>query len=237
MAIGLHLLLLCWQLPKEDSVQPSPQRHENITVSLGEPQKTKKEVLKPEKVEKKATVEPKSSPPVEPRPSPTRPQVPPELELKPKPKPKVKAKPVVAKKDPSSSPQTITSTIEPVERMLAPEPHQQVSNEINSELPLASLISNSAPVIKQAMPFYKTNPPPKYPRMARRRGLEGIVMLKALISISGEVAQLELAKSSGYAILDKAALAAVRNWQFTSGTKNGVPHESWVTLPVRFKLQ
>jgi protein TonB len=94
----------------------------------------------------------------------------------------------------------------------------------------------SRTVVREAAPLYKTNPPPQYPRLAQRRGLEGLVTLEAQIDSTGRVTDLRIFTSSGHKILDKAALKSVRNWRFSPGTVGGRVQSMWVKVPVRFKL-
>lgn len=89
---------------------------------------------------------------------------------------------------------------------------------------------------QEAAPLYASNPPPEYPPQARRRGLQGVVTIEALIDVSGRVADLRPFSSSGHGILDKAALKSVRSWQFTPGIIGGKTKEMWVKVPVRFEL-
>lgn len=49
-----------------------------------------------------------------------------------------------------------------------------------------------------------------YPRLAQRRGMEGKVMVRFVIERSGAIQSVWVEKSSGYAILDEAAVEAVR---------------------------
>ena len=95
---------------------------------------------------------------------------------------------------------------------------------------------DTAHVIQQATPLYRINPPPKYPRLARRRSFQGMVLIEALIDISGRVTTLKLISSSGHSVLDRAALQAVRRWRFTPGKVAGQKREMWVKVPVRFQL-
>jgi len=95
----------------------------------------------------------------------------------------------------------------------------------------------SAAAIRLARPLFKQNPPPAYPRKARRMGYEGIVMLKVLVDETGRVDDLTVLESSGYPILDRTALASVRNWLFESGTEGGIKKKMWVRVPVRFRLK
>lgn len=87
-----------------------------------------------------------------------------------------------------------------------------------------------------ARPLYQVNPPPPYPRSARRLGQEGQVLLAVLVSNSGLVSDLHLVTSSGHRILDAAASEAVRSWHFVAGTRKGHPVAMWVRVPVRFTL-
>ncbi len=94
-----------------------------------------------------------------------------------------------------------------------------------------------APAIIEAKPKYLENDPPKYPRVARRRGYSGTVVVEVLVSASGRAEEVQLFSSSGHGILDKAALSAVSEWRFDPGTKNGIPVSTRVKVPVRFRLE
>lgn len=61
------------------------------------------------------------------------------------------------------------------------------------------------------------NPPPEYPWLARRRGWEGVVAIFLHVDAQGTVDAASVARSSGHAVLDAAALAAVRLWRFCGG--------------------
>lgn len=79
--------------------------------------------------------------------------------------------------------------------------------------------------------------PPEYPREARRRGLEGRVSLRILVAEDGNVAQVEVAESSGEESLDNAAVDAARQWKFTPATRDGRAVAEWIRVPVRFSLR
>ncbi|MBE9581165.1 MAG: energy transducer TonB [Proteobacteria bacterium] len=92
-------------------------------------------------------------------------------------------------------------------------------------------------ILTYATPKYKENPPPNYPKVARRRGYEGSTRLKVEVLESGKVGRIEIASSSGFEVLDKAALESVKNWTFTPGTRSGENIRQWVMVPVRFSLR
>lgn len=87
-----------------------------------------------------------------------------------------------------------------------------------------------------AMPAYDVNPKPPYPTSARRRGYEGEVKLRVLVLENGTVGEIKLEKPSGYEILDDTALDTVRKWKFKPATENGREVSSWVTVPIKFRL-
>jgi protein TonB len=94
-----------------------------------------------------------------------------------------------------------------------------------------------AQVSREARPMYRTNPSPRYPRLARKRGYEGTVILEVLVEPSGRVKDLQVFKSGGYAILDKAAVTSVKDWLFEPGMRGDEKVEMWVKIPIRFKLK
>ncbi|MDX2421410.1 MAG: energy transducer TonB [Amphritea sp.] len=90
----------------------------------------------------------------------------------------------------------------------------------------------------QSQPQYLTPPqPPKYPRLARKRGIEGRVLLHVVIDRQGGVTALSVERSSGSALLDRAARKAVQRWQFVPARQNGVAVASYVRVPIDFVLE
>ncbi|MBW7850726.1 MAG: energy transducer TonB [Rhodospirillales bacterium] len=83
---------------------------------------------------------------------------------------------------------------------------------------------------------YLRNPPPVYPLAARRRGLQGVVVLTVEVDAEGRPGLVTVRKSAGHALLDGSAVAAVRGWRFVPATSGGRPVASTVEVPVRFKL-
>ncbi len=91
-------------------------------------------------------------------------------------------------------------------------------------------------VTRRAAPLYEINSPPVYPRIARRRGLEGTVIIEVLVDVNGRVAKAGISATSGYGILDRAALKAVKDWTFSPGSVNGKKEAMPVKVPVKFRL-
>lgn len=83
---------------------------------------------------------------------------------------------------------------------------------------------------------YLSNPPPEYPKRARRRGQEGTVTLLVELGSKGNVKTIAIQKSSGYSILDRAAKSSVSKWRFTPATVGDKQVSSQVLVPIAFTL-
>ena len=86
-------------------------------------------------------------------------------------------------------------------------------------------------------PRYTRTPSPIYPRTARTRGQEGVVLLSVKVLANGRTDQILVKKSSGYALLDRAALDAVRFWRFEPAKRSQIPLTMIVDIPIRFSLK
>lgn len=82
-----------------------------------------------------------------------------------------------------------------------------------------------------------SNVAPRYPYLARRRGQEGRVVLRVQVTADGEAAAVQLRQSSGYRLLDKAAVEAVKTWRFVPARRGGLAVAGSVEVPVSFKLR
>jgi protein TonB len=76
---------------------------------------------------------------------------------------------------------------------------------------------------------------PHYPEFARDAGIEGTVMIRALVGADGFVLQsLVLQSVTG---LDEAALEAVATGSFRPALQQGLPVAAWVVVPIQFSLR
>jgi periplasmic protein TonB len=76
---------------------------------------------------------------------------------------------------------------------------------------------------------------PRYPALARETRVEGIVILDVIIDEAGNVTSTRVLKS--VALLDDAAVDAVRQWKFTPARLNGEVIPIVMTVTVSFRLQ
>lgn len=83
----------------------------------------------------------------------------------------------------------------------------------------------------------QTGGAPVYPWLARFFEIEGKVVVKLRISAKGEVLDVKLHKSSGYQVLDDAAIRYAKMLQFVPARDGNKPVESEALLPVNFHLE
>lgn len=84
---------------------------------------------------------------------------------------------------------------------------------------------------------YLRNPAPRYPLASRRAGEQGTVTLRVLVSPDGLASRVAVEKSSGSPHLDAAALEAVKAWRFTPARRGADAVESWMLVPIVFRLE
>ena len=81
------------------------------------------------------------------------------------------------------------------------------------------------------------NQSPKYPYVARRRGMEGKVVIEAVVDRAGTVATAVVVVSSGHRLLDRAALSAVKRWIFQPARRRGQAVGATIAIPITFALE
>ena len=113
-----------------------------------------------------------------------------------------------------------------------PEP-KRVEKKPATQRPKPVAAANTANV---PQPVVIHNTPPAYPETARRAGWEGRVTVRVEVSADGLPLRVALEKSSGYGVLDQAALRAVKTWRFQPRTVGGVAMTGTVDVPVNFTL-
>ena len=180
-----------------------------------------------------APVEPKPQPEPEPVIEPVaEPVVPvkPEvaLEAEPEPRPEVKPKPVQAAAKPrqvaSLAPASLHTGTGQNAGESAPKGFEKTDGQQTDDI----LVLN---------PRYRGTPqPPRYPDRARTLNQEGVVKVRIKLDHRGDPLDVSVLASSGYALLDHAALKAARKWRFQPEIRNGRPVIAFVELPVEFVL-
>ncbi len=151
----------------------------------------------------------------------------------------------VSEVPPEPKPQTI------VRRHEQPVPAQQpiVSEESIVAVPVTlpvrevaepasanDIIAATPAIASNASLAYESIIEPRYPMESRRRGEQGTVLLRILVGRDGLPINIEVARSSGYRSLDRAAREAVLRWRFRPVQINGVNVEARGLVPIRFDV-
>jgi protein TonB len=82
----------------------------------------------------------------------------------------------------------------------------------------------------------EANPWPRYPAAARRRGIEGEVLVRVAVGLDGRAERIAVVRSSGSALLDEAAVEALERWRFQPAQAGGQPVAATLEIPVIFRL-
>jgi periplasmic protein TonB len=167
---------------------------------------------------------PEPEAPVEPPPEPSPPEPPPPEPAPPPPDEMTEPSPTPVEQRPPA----------PVPHAVKPERPAHTAPKVGApHAPAAG--PNAAPSVT-ARAQYRSNPKPEYPEEAKRLRQEGLVMLSVGVNAEGRVTDVSVGHSSGFPLLDQAAVQAVRRWTFDPATTLGVPVASRPAIPMRFRL-
>ena len=147
-------------------------------------------------------------------------------ELKPvEPKPAPPPKP----QKPASAPKAATPS--------KPTPAQNFGSGSDAQQAAAGFLPTPA-IVWEGKPRYRHPPTPAiYPARAIELNQQGEVLVRVRLDPEGTAVEIVLHRPSGFSMLDRAALAAVREWRFLPAMRDGRPVACWVEIPVRFHLR
>ncbi|MDB2385852.1 TonB family protein [Shewanella sp.] len=155
---------------------------------------------------------------------------------------KTKAKTKAKPKTPQlSQKKAVTQAAEkqPVEKAKLthePAPDSQQVQPKHNQSPVNAKQGVTQQAVTLSRPTFAAPPTqPYYPKKSRQRGQQGTAMIEVMFNQIGEQLSLTLVDSSGYGLLDKAALKAVKKWQFAAPSPQ-TAYVYTVRVPVRFKL-
>ena len=119
-----------------------------------------------------------------------------------------------------------------------PEPIEAAPAPVAVQAPPAPPVPPPPPKIIPASAVQYLEPPtPEYPRLSKRNGESGRVMVRVFIDIAGMPRNVQISTSSGFARLDDAAVSAVQKARFKPYTENGQPTAGWTSVPINFELE
>ena len=77
---------------------------------------------------------------------------------------------------------------------------------------------------------------PEYPFAAKKKHIEGQVVVRMLVTSQGKPEHLSIHSSEPPGVFDQSALAAAKRWRFQPGRYAGQDVDTWVLLPFNFEL-
>ena len=97
------------------------------------------------------------------------------------------------------------------------------------------LVANECSVSIAAGGSLVSNPAPRYPQSARRRGISGVVVVQAWVGHNGQVTSVEVI--SGPVALRKASLRAIKRWRWSPTILHGLPVERQAEVRFSYTLR
>lgn len=91
-------------------------------------------------------------------------------------------------------------------------------------------------VYVEELPEPVVDPRPAYPEIALAAGVEGTVLVHALVDRDGKVVEVRANPKHTVPLLESAALDAARRWVFQPALANGHAVPVWVAIPFEFRL-
>ena len=144
--------------------------------------------------------------------------------------------PLRSREPPPPLPLLATSAQTPAPRAVPAEPEPATAAPAIAAAP--ALSAPPQPVTPPRFDAaYLDNPAPVYPRLARRMGEQGKVVLRVLVSAAGLAERIELRASSGSVRLDQAARETVTRWRFVPARQGAEAVSAWVLVPISFTLE
>lgn len=139
----------------------------------------------------------------------------------------------------------IAGTPPEIAPLVMPEVEVVVTPKMETPKPLETVAkseqNNVSQAPQQARIEAKQNPKrpikPKYPDLARERGEQGAIRLKLGINAKGLVENIEILSSTGFKLLDEAAIKAVKAAKFIPAQIEGEAVFSTSEIKLEFKLR
>lgn len=222
LVVLVHVVVYAFLQYRAEHVMtlPAPAASQPLTIEFAQP-----------------APKPQVNPVAIPAPTPPAPQpkpAPPKPTLKPQPRKMAESKPTA-----TPLPKPVTAP-PPSAASPASAPPASASSSENSPVsptPSTSTSDSQAPLTPAAPgKFAAQNPQPNYPMQARRRKLEGDVVLSVQVDAQGLPQDVRVQRSSGHDMLDNAAVDAVKRWRFEPARRGGQSQSSLKTLPLKFRL-
>jgi protein TonB len=173
----------------------------------------------------------------EPQPEPVRTEAPPQAKPEAsRPKARSRPTPVISRPEAANPVDTPVAAAPPAEPAPATAPAVQ---EAPAEAVLAAAEAEPTDVLfgygrllEQALESNQ-----QYPRLARQRGWQGLVKMRVQFLPGGQIGQISIVRSSGFAMLDETAVAMLRSAALPPVPDGLRRREFLLDVPVEFRLR
>ncbi|MGR2669111.1 energy transducer TonB [Vibrio campbellii] len=223
-SLVVHAALLFVSQETKVFAMPAGNPTSSVSLNLVSAPKPVQAEPTPQEVVEEKQPEPQKKTQPKPEPKPVKKVVEKPVETKPKPVKKAQPPKPVAKKDPQPK-EKVT------EKIVQEAVQQQQAAPANQ-----SKGASAQPVMIDQPAFVSQPVQPRYPRSARKRGIEGVALYEVWLDANGNQIKQVLIESSGAQMLDVSALRAIKQWQFSPHISGGQKVAHRVQIPVRFKL-
>ncbi len=135
----------------------------------------------------------------------------------------------------SRSPGPTTSS-KPTHRPIGGEHSSNAENSPGAVAPASNVAAGDTVVVSQ-LDYDGPPPRPVYPQHALRARQQGLVMIRVLIGKDGSVLRADVSQSSGFELLDAAAVSATLRTKFRPYSRNGIAISASADLPFNFVVK
>ncbi|QXC56057.1 energy transducer TonB [Vibrio mimicus] len=152
---------------------------------------------------------------------------------------KTKPKTQLAEQNTEIEPQkTISKIEEPAVAKTEKKKVETSKTEQQETAPPAKVSAQDSKPMLVKKPKFSAKPAPvSYPRIARKQGLEGKVLIEVWLDEQGNQIKQLLLESSGHHVLDERALSTIKEWHFSHQVEQGQAIAHRVQIPINFQLQ
>ena len=146
--------------------------------------------------------------------------------------------PIVEQKPLSKPEKSVSKAEEHVSVQPSKEEPATPQTEKRQHTPPAQVNAQDSKPMLVKKPRFNAKPTPvTYPRIARKKGLEGKVLIEVWLDEQGNQIKQLLLESSGHRVLDERALSTIKEWRFSNQLEQGQAIAHRVQIPINFQLQ
>lgn len=117
---------------------------------------------------------------------------------------------------------------------------QEVSDSTKTQVVSSGSSPSPASPVKTGVSipasYADSNRKPVYPLLSRRQEEQGTVLLRIMVTADGTAGEVVVRRTSGYPLLDEAALSAVQYWRFNPASIDNKPIAEWYQVAIPFTL-